>query len=728
LQSSAFDPSRAAEVKVVRRDPIEFLDDRFLLKLIKQRRGVGMFLPTRKGVEEAASQVKMRFPRINTAYYHGGEPIRAIRPFLEGDERKPYFLAMTAAGQSALNVKGLDTVVIDDTRFGNLIEQGKNVLTKMHLGANEILQMAGRVHGRVEGGKVFILSDRDIEFESLEPTAPEFQLAGDSERVAMTCADLGVDAAELELPVPLDRVAYKEAIAHLERRGIIENGGGRLTNYGRAVEALPVDRAWAELLVNADDELVPYLAVMSSVESLHRMTRDERDLAGVVVPGSDHLTAYNLYAEAFSRCGYTGEVYGLPRHLFDDSIEQWAEGRGVLVKAIEDAALGMASVFRGLKMELPAKMQIARDHILKKFAELLARFMPFDLVIDEETMDGGEARVSKTSVCGSWGPIAGELRYFADRSGNPRAGIEGTQIPMQLIRRYATRGVSDLAFDARRKGGQLVIQRTLDYFGFELERETEALDEFHQEFAQRARRALAEALARGEVKHPSVKRNRSAIDEVRHTFRRSGGKTPRLSLADLTDWYEKKLGDIQSIGEFRNARLTLDADEFVPREVRETYASLPSTAIIRDREVDIDYDVEDSNGTLEGVARLRLPEKIARTIAESELPVLDRPLRFAVIRGQRGAIRADTLDDLQEMLARPWSPDELDEAAPGADSGSPDEKDARRLAAQRRGQSHRRGRSRRPNASESGARGPTRPGRAGGGGGGGGGKRSFRGR
>jgi hypothetical protein len=71
--------------------------------------------------------------------------------------------------------------------------------------------------------------------------------------------------------------------------------------------------------------------------------------------------------------------------------------------------------------------------------------MPLDLVIDEQTVDGSEARVSKTSVCGSWGAIAGELRYFADRSGTPRAGIEGTQIPMHFIRRYATRGVSEIA-------------------------------------------------------------------------------------------------------------------------------------------------------------------------------------------------------------------------------------------------------------------------------------------
>ena len=683
LQSYAFDPARAAQVKVIRKDPLDFLDDRFLIRVVREKRGVGMFLPTRAGVEQAAESVSSLFPRINTAYYHGGEPIRIIRPFLEGGERKPYFLAMTAAGQSALNVKGLDTVIIDDTRFGNVIERGKNVLTRMHLGANEILQMAGRVHGRVEGGRVFILSDRDIQFDTLEPTAPEFQLAGDSERVAMTCADLGVDAAQLDLPVPLDRVAYRNAVSLLERRGIIENG--RLSNYGKAVEALPVDRAWAELLVNADDELVPYLAVVSSVESLHRMTREERDLHGVLVAGSDHLTAYNLYAEAFERCGYLGEVYGLPRHLFGaDEIESWAEHRGVLVKAIEDAALGMASVYRGVGLELPKRMPMARDHTLKKFAELLARYMPLDLVIDEQTIDGSEARVSKTSVCGSWGPIAGELRYFADRSGTPRAGIEGTQIPMHLIRRYATRGVSEIAYDARHKGGQLIIEKKLEYFGFELEREVEAVEDIPPELAEKARHVLAEAMATGQARHASVKRNRAAVEKIRETWRKSGGVTPRLRLTDLVAWYEEQLAGITSINDFRNTRFTLDPDEIVPREVRERYENLPETVIIRDREVDLEYDVEENDGKLTGVARLRLPEKLARTLVDEELPVLDRPLRFVVIRGQRGAIRADSLDELQELLEQPWSPDEVGEPPYSSEDVSRDERRARDLASHRR--------------------------------------------
>ncbi len=657
VESYAFDPARAADVKVIRAKPLEFLGDRFLQQVMRERRGVGVFLPTRAGVEQAAEQVRSRFPRINVAFYHGGEPIRILRPFLEGGEKKPYLLAMTAAGQSALNVRGLDTVVIDDTRFTNIIERGKNVLTRLHLGANEILQMAGRVHGRVEGGRVFILSDRDIDFATLRPTEPEFQLAGDSERVAITCADLGVRADELDLPVPLDRASYRAAITLLERRGIIENG--RLSRYGKAVEAMPVDRPWAELLVHADDSLMPYVAVMSAVESLHRMTRDERNIDDLIVAGSDHLTAYNLYAEAFTESGYIGEVYGLPRHLFDEGVEEWAERRGVLVKAIEDAALGMASVYRSVGLPLPDTMRLAGDDTRRAFAGLLAQVMPFDLVIDEQTASGDEARVSKTSVAGSWGPIAGELRYFADRFGIPRASIEGTQIPMELIKRNATRGEAVLVYDPERRKSPLMIQRQLEYFGFELSREIEGIHEFPRELAAQARHVIAESLARSEARHPAVKRNRAAIEEIREVYRRSGGETPRLGLAELTAMYEAKLGDVNSLDDLRSAQLDLGLDALVPPDVRAKYLALPNSVQVRDREVEIDYDVEEREGQRYGVARLRLPEKLARTLSEEELPVLDREVRFVVPRGQRGSVRADSLDQLQEVLERPWTDEEV---------------------------------------------------------------------
>src|SRR5439155_1695290 len=156
------------------------------------------------------------------------------------------------------------------------------------------------------------------------------------------------------------------------------------------------------------------------------------------------ITAYNVYAEAVNKHGYLGEVYGLPRHLFrEEHIERWAEERGVLVKAIEDIALGTASVYRQLEVPLPAKLPYGDRKTLEVFADLVAKIMPFDLVIDEQTADGREARVSRSSVCGSWGAIAGTLRYFADRFGHywrrsggqlSQAGGEGTseQIAAQL--------------------------------------------------------------------------------------------------------------------------------------------------------------------------------------------------------------------------------------------------------------------------------------------------------
>jgi ATP-dependent helicase HrpA len=294
IESSAFDPARAAEVRVIAgRDPLQFLDDRFLKHVVRDRRGVAVFVPTRAETEQIALDVSERWDKLTVAFYHGGEPISKLRPFLDEDPPHPYLLSMTSAGQSALNIRGLDTVVIEDARFTTLVRRGKGVLTRLPLGANEILQMAGRVHGRVEGGEVWILTERQIDFASLKPEEPEFQLAGDPERVAMTCADIGVRADELDLPVPLDRVAYRRAVEMLERRGLIENG--RLTRYGREVEVLPVDRPWGELLVRAPDHLIPLVATCAAIESLHRMTRAERNIRQAIVPGSDHLTAYNLY-------------------------------------------------------------------------------------------------------------------------------------------------------------------------------------------------------------------------------------------------------------------------------------------------------------------------------------------------------------------------------------------------------------------------------------------------
>jgi ATP-dependent helicase HrpA len=648
LVTEAFDPKLKASVRVLPLKPGAFLDERFMRHVMKQRRGVAVFVPTRAEVEQLATSLGDQWRRLTTAFYHGGEPIRVIRPFLEGEVERPWLLAMTAAGQSALNVRGLDTVVIYDARYGNVVDRGRNVLHRLYLGANEILQMAGRVHGRVAGGEVFILSDRDLVFEELRPGPPEFQLAGDAERVAITCAALGVDATELDLPVPLDRNAYRRALALLTRRGLVDRG--RLTSYGREVEAMPVDRPWGELLVHAETGLVPVVAVCSNIESLHRMTREERDLHGAVVSGSDHLTAYNLYAEAVNQFARLGEVYGLPRHLFEEEgLARWAERRGVLVKAIEDTALGTASVYRSLELALPARLPPATREVRRQWADLLARIMPFDLVIDERTADGQEARVSKTSVAGSWGALAGTLRYFADRFGTPRAAIEGTTLAYDLIREHAAWGAPAVRLGGPRKHQRLVVSRVLTYFGFELETVTEVLEgAIPSALHEPALDALADALVAGETVHPDQGRVRRAVAELDELWRRSGGRLAGAEREEVRRLIRRQLESVTAWESFLATRLTLEPAALVDSGTRASLHELPSSARVKGDAVALEYDVEAG----EPVVRMRLREGQARRLRPGDLPPLDRPIRFEVIRGNHSPLRAATLGALHEALRR----------------------------------------------------------------------------
>lgn len=647
LVTSAFDPALKARVQVLPQRPEEFLSERYIRHVIKERRGVAVFVPTRAEVEKLAAELGEQWKRLATAFYHGGEPIRVIRPFLEGEVERPFLLAMTAAGQSALNVRGLDTVIIYDARYGNVVDRGRNVLHRLYLGANEILQMAGRVHGRVPNGEVVILSDRDLDFASLRPTPPEFQLAGDAERVAITCAAIGVDARDLDLPVPLDRIAYRRAVETLTDRGLVERG--RLTAYGHAVEALPVERPWGELLVHADAELVPAVAVCSNIESLHRMTREERDLHGVIANGSDHLTAYGLYAEAVNQHGYLGEVYGLPRHLFEDGLEEWAERRGVLVKAIEDTALGVASVYRSLELPLPNQLPPATKEIRKRFAELLAQYMPFDLVIDEHTADGQEARISKTSVAGSWGAVAGSLRFFADRSGTPRAAIEGTTLSYDLIREYARWGSPRVSVAQSRKHQRLVISRTLYYFGFELETGDEMVEgPLPPGLREAARDALTDALVEGETVHPDQMRLRRTLADLDELWRRSGGTLTALAPEALRAQIRRRLDGVTGWDDFIHTHIVLDPRALVDEATRARLEALPSSVRLKGDAVPLDYEIEGG----EGIVRLRLREGQARRLQPHEVPPLDRPLRYAIVRGGNSPAQGETLAATLSVLGR----------------------------------------------------------------------------
>ena len=161
LVTEAFDPALRARSRWRPKQAEEFFDERFMRHILQQKRGVAVFVPTRArggaaGRRPRRAVTRGSTPRSITAASRSG----SSGPSSRARSQKPFLLAMTAAGQSALNVRGLDTVVIYDARYGNVVERGRNVLHRLYLGANEILQMAGRVHGRVAKGEVYILTDR----------------------------------------------------------------------------------------------------------------------------------------------------------------------------------------------------------------------------------------------------------------------------------------------------------------------------------------------------------------------------------------------------------------------------------------------------------------------------------------------------------------------------------------------------------------------------------------
>ena len=77
--------------------------------------------------------------------------------------------------------------------------------------------------------------------------------------------------------------------------------------------------------------------------------------------------------------------------------------------------------------------------------------------------------------------------------------------------------------------------------------------------------------------------------------------------------------------------------------------ALPSMVRLHGDAVPLDYELH--AGT--GVVRLRLREGQARRLSAPDLPVLDRPLRFAVVRGGEPPLRADSLEELAALLKHP---------------------------------------------------------------------------
>jgi hypothetical protein len=231
--------------------------------------------------------------------------------------------------------------------------------------------------------------------------------------------------------------------------------------------------------------------------------------------------------------------------------------------------------------------------------------------------------------------------------GIPRAAIEGTTIPYDLIRENAQWAAPTVALSPRRKGQHLVTRRRLSYFGFELDTVVEEIEgAFPDKLRDLARESLTDALMAGETMHSDQGKIRRALEELGEMWRRSGGSLPQISGVSLRQRLRDQLQDVTSWEDFLQARILLSPIELVHEHVREALFQLPSMIRIRGDAVALDYALDDGVA----VVRLRLREGQAHQLLERDIPELDRPIRFTVVRGGEEAIRAASLPELKLKL------------------------------------------------------------------------------
>jgi len=228
-----------------------------------------------------------------------------------------------------------------------------------------------------------------------------------------------------------------------------------------------------------------------------------------------------------------------------------------------------------------------------------------------------------------------------------RAAVEGTQLPYDLMRQYARAEGPEVVYDADRKRSPLALVRRLRYFGFELDREIEPLEEIPPELRGATRAALVEALMTGRARHRDARALRHALERMGELYRRAGGDLTEADGSAVRAELGRRLAGITCVADFSRIDLSLDVDQFVPAARRRELEALPAWVDILGERCPLDYEIQDGVA----MARVRLRERTARELRARDLPTLDRPVVFTVLRGKRSALRVDSLEELRLLLS-----------------------------------------------------------------------------
>ena len=608
IRCDAFDPKRRALVSVTKMQLGQQLE-RMIEEIVQDKRGVAVFVPTRRMAEQVAQEFEDR-AGLHVEFFHGGESAEKLRPFLTGDIQRPFMIVMTNAGASSLNVVGLDTVVIVDQCYQQIVQPGgKKMLEKSYLGPNELLQMGGRVNGRAVSGKIIILSDREIDFHCLKPVVPRFTLGGELRRLALTCAKLEIDVRELDLIGSFEHGAYAREVQRFIDRGLIMfDGTMSLTDYGRQVEELPVEPHWGEVLVTALNEgrrdLINLLVVMASADQLYRLVRrDWEQDARVTVMGSDHMTTYNIIADALTRIGWIDDSTGFSEYrLYGDEAEeletglfaQWASDRRVVMTEVQAILLAMKSVYRQLELPLADPMgfhQVTQASALcGAFVDLLARVQSLEFVQSQFNARAGQVYASNEGVA-SDESVLGTIRYWIDEAGNTRANVEGTNIPRTLVEKYMRVRVLSL-IGMTPDGERVFANVSMTFAGEPIFSGRRALDPYYVPQPEFAQVPILFACWLAGQSSEVMGANRLILAQMADLNARVGSERfAAMSQGQYETWLVEQLGGVCRFSGIRDIS-TLQLPDLSPIEVERVLRDYPDTCCVLERQLPVIYSAQ----------------------------------------------------------------------------------------------------------------------------------------
>jgi len=566
--------------------------------------------------------------------------------------------------------------------------------------------MGGRVNGRMENSQIYILTYRDIDFHKLTPTAPEFVLGGDLERVALVCARLDMNLRDLELISPVDLGHYETIVKRYKERELIEAEGDSLTSYGKEVERLPVSPAWAEMLVHAQRSgnaaLLHTAVIGSCVETLYSLLRRGSQIAEYVVSDSDHLTSCSLVVAALKQFGYIGKerksngevIYRFQgdwskvgrdpktgeKVVSMGEFRKWCDEHKINAKAIREVTIAMRSVYRQLGMRLPSPEELPlikkampivglvdNTELCRAFVELLAKVQSLDFVRFGYNSRAGQVFTADCSYALGQ-RVLGTIRYWTSKRSRRCSSIEGTEIPEDLVEKYVKVNPNSVG-QVTDKGVELHCSAT--FAGESTGGAVRVMkdDEVPQSLRPAAEQAFVEAFVAGQLDGVDeiLKANEKVRQASRDFWLRSGGKVSEISTMCERVHYRKVFKDqgvfsVQScIAAIKQNRVKVDdlrlkLEDYIPVKMqKEVEQKNPKSIKIEGHICSVEY-IRIPRSSLLGrdsfQARVQVTEELIRTATTKKVK-LPSGQKAELVYGQLvGKTFADLRSGLEEERNR----------------------------------------------------------------------------